>query len=144
MFRDKYLTRNWKMTTKKCPFTCYITKKWPKKQSDFEYWAVLTHFALFWGLVRPFIGNLICLRTLFGQFCGWSYYVCRDICLQTCCNTMKWSKKQSDFEYCAVLTHSAQFWVLVWPFLGNMTCLKTLFGLFQGIIFQFGIDNNDF
>ena len=49
----------------------FITRKWPKKQSDFEYGAVLTHSARFQLLVEPFFGNIMCPKTLLGAFKRW-------------------------------------------------------------------------
>ena len=56
-----------------------------------------------------------------------------------CYNPKKGPKKQSDFEYCSVLTHSASFLGLVWSFFGNITCLRELFGDFRGNLLISGV-----
>ena len=127
----------------KCPETCYTPKKVPKNPSYFENCAILIHSAQFRGLVRPFFGNVTCLRTLFWRFLGWSFNFKSDICLSTCYIVKKWLKKLSDFEYLAVLTLSAQIaqiWGFIWPFFGNKTCLRTLVRGYWGWSFNFWID----
>ena len=46
------------------------------------------------------------------------------------------------FEYCAIMSHSALFRRLIWPFFVNTTCSKTLFRGFQGLLFDFWRDIN--
>ena len=46
------------------------------------------------------------------------------------------------FEYCAIMSHSALFRRLIWPFFVNTTCSRTLFRGFQGLLFDFWRDIN--
>ena len=62
-----------------------------------------------------------------------------DICFSTYKIVKKWLKKQSDFEYYEVLTCSAQFQGLIWPFIGNITCLRKLFGGFRDNLLILGM-----
>jgi len=48
-------------------------------------------------------------------------------------------KNQSYFEYCTVLTRSGQFQGLIWPFFGNITCLRKLFGGFRDNLLILGM-----
>ena len=74
-----------------------------------------------WQLFEPFLGNITCLRTLFGA----DLLISGEIfVLLTCFITKKRLKKQSDFKYCAIMTCSALFRRLISFFYGNITCSR--------------------
>ena len=73
----------------------------------------------------------------------WIYFTFyKDIFPKIWCMAKEWLKKQSYFENCAGMSHSAQFWGLLWPFFVNKTCSRTLFRGFQGLLFDFWRDIN--
>ena len=97
----------------------------------------MTRSSELWMLVWPFFGNKSSLKILFVSFWGWSYNMLGDFYPSKCYITKKGPKKLSDFECCAVLTHSTQFQWLVWPIFGSKTCLRTLFRGYWGWYFDF-------
>ena len=73
----------------------------------------------------------------------WIYFIfCKDIFPKIWCMAKEWPKKQSYFENCAGLSHSAEFRGLIWPFFVNKTCSRTLFRGFLGLLFHFWRDVN--
>ena len=100
----------------------------------------MTRSSQLWMLVWPFFSNKSSLKILFVSFWGWSYNMLGDFYPSKCYITKKGPKKLSDFECCAVLTHSTQFQWLVWPIFGSKTCLRTLFRGYWGWSFDFWID----
>ena len=66
----------------------------------------------------------------------------KDIFPKIWCMAKEGPKKQSYFENCAGMSHFAQFRGFIWPFFVNITCSRTLFRGFLGLLFHFWRDIN--
>ena len=134
------LSRNQKNTP--CKGSSNILYYIEMAQNGIKFWILSSfeqHCSILWVRLAIF-KNKTCIRTHFRVFWCWSFNLWRDICSKTGFITKKGPKKQSDFEYCSVLTHFAQFQGLIWPFFGNLIFSRTLFEGFWGTSFNFWWD----
>ena len=138
MFKDKSLQKSKDYRLQGTSNILYYIEM---AQNGVKFWILSSfeqHCSIVWARLASF-KNKTCIRTLFMVFWWWSFNLWRDICSKTGFITKKGPKKQSDFEYCSVLTHFAQFQGLIWPFFGNITCLRKLFGGFRDNLLILGM-----